>query len=109
MNDIAARGLLATYNGANIVEVPNPYNEYEMNTAGDNFAKLMPEGLGFVVPTGGQSPIKTWTRGGLTSMTGEDVNSGKYITRFDIEVAADVARGKEHQIGVLMDTNLSTL
>lgn len=109
MNEIASRGLLATYNGANIVEVPNPYNEYELITDGTNFAKLMPEGLGFVVPTGGQSPIKTWLRGGLTSMTGEDVKTGKYITRFDTEVAADVAKGKEHQIGVLMDTNLSTL
>ena len=109
MNEIASRGLLATYNGANIVEVPNPYNEYELIADGTNFAKLMPEGLGFVVPTGGQSPIKTWLRGGLTSMTGEDVKTGKYITRFDVECAADVAKGKEHQIGVLMDTNLSTL
>jgi hypothetical protein len=48
-------------------------------------------------------------RGGLTSMTGEDVKTGMYITRFDTEVAADVVKGKEHQIGVLMDTNLSTL
>lgn len=109
MNEIASRGLLATYNGANIVEIPNPYNEYELTSDGTNFAKLMPEGLGFVAPTGGQSPIKVWLRGGLTSMVGEDVKTGKYITRFDIECAADVAKGKEHQIGVLMDTNLSTL
>lgn len=109
MDEIAARGLLATYNGANIVEVPNPYNETELNDDGSNFTKMIPEGLGFVTPTGGKSPIKTWVRGRLTSMTGEDVKSGQLISRYDIEVAADVAKGKEHQVGVIMDTTFGTL
>ena len=109
MDEIAARGLLATYNGTNIVEIPNPYNEYEMNAGGTNFAKLNPEGLAIVVPTGVESPIKTWIRGGLTSMTGEDVKSGKLISRYDMEIAADVAKGKEHKIGTILDTNLSVL
>ena len=109
MDEIAARGLLATYNGANIVEIPNPYNRYALNDAGTNFAKLNPEGLGFVVPTGVESPIKTWIRGGLTSMTGEDVKSGKIISRYDLEVAVDVAKGQEDKIGTLYDTNLGGL
>lgn len=109
MDEIASRGLLATYNGTNIAEIPNPYNVYEMNGDGTNFAKLMPEGLGIVAPAGGDSPIMTWTRGGLTSMTGNDVKSGKVISRYDLEVAADVAKGKEWQIGVLYDTNLGGL
>lgn len=50
----------------------NPYNEYEMNEAGDNFATLLPAGLAFVIPSGVQSPIATWTRGGLTSFTGNN-------------------------------------
>ena len=109
MDEIASRGLLATYNGTNLVEIPNPYNEYELNAAGTNFEKLNPEGLALVVPTGVESPIKTWVRGGLTSMTGEDVKTGKLISRYDLEIAVDVAKGKEHKIGTMLDTNLSTL
>lgn len=109
MDEIASRGLLATYNGANLVEIPNPYNEYEMNADGSNFATLLPAGLAYVLPTGGKSPIKTWVRGGLTSMTGDDVKSGQHIVRFDLEVACDCAKGKEHQIGVLYDQAIGGL
>lgn len=109
MDEIASRGLLATYNGTNIVEIPNPYNVYEMNGDGTNFAKLMPEGFAVVSPAGGDSPIMTWTRGGLTSMTGNDVKSGTIISRYDLEVAVDVAKGKEWQIGIINDTALGGL
>lgn len=109
MNEIAQTGALAMYNGAILAEMANPYNEYEMNEAGDNFKTLLPAGLGFVLPAGGQSPIATWTRGGLTSCTGTDVHTGKLMTRFDLEVAADVAKGQEHKIGVIYDTQLGGL
>ena len=107
MDELASRGLLATYNGANLVEMPNPYNEYEMNAAGDNFATLSPINIAYVIPTNGvKSPIKSWVRGGLTSMTGDDVKSGQKLTRFDLEFAVDVAKGQEHRIGVLCDASL---
>lgn len=107
MDELASRGLLATYNGANLVEMPNPYNEYEMNAAGDNFATLSPINIAYVIPVNGvKSPIKSWVRGGLTSMTGDDVKSGQKLTRFDLEIACDVAKGQEHRIGVLCDASL---
>lgn len=109
MDEIASRGLLATYNGTNIVEIPNPYNVYEMTADGTNFAKVNPDGLGIVAPAGGESPIMTWVQGGLTSMTGNDVKSGTVISRYDLSVAADVAKGKEWQIGVIYDTTLGGL
>jgi len=109
MDEIASRGLLATYNGTNLVEIPNPYNVYEMTADGTNFAKLMPEGFAIVAPAGGDSPIMTWVRGGLTSMTGNDVKSGKIISRYDLECAVDVAKGKEWQIGIINDTALGGL
>jgi len=107
MNDIAAAGAPALYNGAVLVTMDNPYNEYELNAAGDNFTTMMPQGIGFILPTGQNSPIATWTRGGLTSMTGNDVHSGKQLTRFDLEVACDIAKGQEYKVGVVCDTNLS--
>jgi len=109
MNEIAQTGLLATYNGALLAEMPNPYNEYELNADGSNFETLLPAGLAFVVPTGAKSPIATWTRGGLTSFTGNNVHTGKVETRFDLEVAADVAKGQEHRIGVIYDENVGGL
>lgn len=109
MNEIAQDGILSVYNGAILKEMPNPYNEYEMNSDGTNFETLLPIGLGFVIPTGVQSPIATWTRGGLTSFTGNNVKTGKVETRFDLEVGCDVAKGQEHRIGVIYDSNLGGL
>lgn len=108
MNELAANGALSMYNGTILSEMPNPYDLTSLNAAGDNFNTLMPTGIGFVVPAGTQSPIATWTCGGLTSMTGNDVKTGKILTRFDLKVAADVAKGQEYKIGVLADTNLGT-
>lgn len=113
INEIAANGLLSTYNGAILAEIPNPYNEYDKTgtwTDGTNtyknFKPLFPIDKAFVVPAGVNSPIATWTRGGLTSLTGNDIKTGEVLTRFDLEVACDVAKGQEHKIGILRDTNL---
>ena len=109
MKEIAQTGALSMYNGTVLAEMPNPYNEYEMNEAGDNFKTLLPAGLGFVIPAGVKSPIATYTRGGLTSFTGNNVKNGKIETRFDLEVGCDVAKGQEHRIGTIYDTNIGGL
>ena len=109
MNEIAQNGALSMYNGAILAEIENPYNEYKLNAAGDNFETLMPQGLALVVPTGTRSPIATYTRGGLTSFSGNEVTTGHILTRFDLEVGCDVAKGQEHKIGLLYDSNLGGL
>lgn len=109
MNEIAANGAIAQYNGAVLTELKNPYNKFKLNAAGDNYETLLPAGLGFVLPTGVESPIATYTRGGLTSFTGNDVHTGKILTRFDIEVGCDVAKGHEDEIGLIYDTNIGGL
>ena len=48
------------------------------------------------------------TRGGLTSISGTDVSTGQLITRYDLEVGALVAPGREYMIGLLGDKKLST-
>lgn len=70
---------------------------------------MLPTGIGYVIPAGGQSPIYTVTRGGLTSFSGNDVTTGEMLTRMDIEVGALVAPGREYMIGVIADTNLGTV
>lgn len=112
LNEIAENGILGLYNGSILKEMPNAYNLTDIITdsEGDkNFSTLLPAGLGLVIPTGGKSPIATWTRGGLTSFTGNDVKTGKVMTRFDLECAVDVAKGHEYEIGLIHDTNLDDL
>ena len=116
LDEIAANGVPAMYNGAILAEMENPYDLNDptgswsdgTNTT-PNFQTLLPAGLAFVIPTGAKSPIATWTRGGLTSMTGTDVKTGKLVTRFDLEVAADIAKGQEYKIGTIFDTTIGGL
>ena len=109
MNELAQNGLLGMYNGAVLSEMANPYDLTSLNTAGDNFETMMPAGLGFIVPAGGKSPIATWTRGGLTSLTGTNVKTGMHEVRFDVEVGCDLAKGHEYEIAMIHDTNLDDL
>lgn len=109
MKEIHNTGLMGVYNGAVLSEIPNPYDLTSLNKDGDNFNTMLPAGLGFVIPTGGQSPIYTVTRGGLTSFSGNDVTTGQLISRFDLEVGAMVAPGREYCVGILHDTNLDSL
>lgn len=109
MNELAQNGTLSLYNGTILSMIENPYNIYELNEKGDNFKTLYPAGLGLVIPTGIKSPIATYTRGGLTSLTGNDIKTGKLVTRFDIEVGCDIAKGHEYKIGAIYDTNIGGL
>lgn len=109
MNELAANGVLNMYNGAILAEMPNQYDLYNMTDDGKNFKTLLPAGLGFIVPAGAQSPIATFSRGGLTSFTGNNVKTGKIESRFDIEVGVDVAKGQEYKIGTIYDTNVGGL
>ena len=112
MNSIANTGLAGMYNGAILAETPNPFDVFTMKELADGtktFDTVLPIGLGLVIPTGSQSPIATWTRGGLTSFTGNDVATGKVMTRFDLEFAVDVAKGREYEIGILFDSDLGGL
>lgn len=109
MDEIHETGLMGMYNGAVLSEMVNPYELTKMNAAGDNFDTMLPAGLGFVIPAGAQSPIHTITRGGLTSMSGNDVTTGELISRFDLEIGALVVPGKEHCVGLIHDTNLDDL
>lgn len=109
MNEIAQNGLLGMYNGAVLAEIENPYDETTLNATGDDFETMLPAGLGFIVPTGAKSPIATYTRGGLTSFTGNNVKNGKIESRFDLSVGMDVAKGQEYKIGMFLDSNISSL
>lgn len=107
MEEIRKTGLLTTYNGAPVVELPNEYDVNRLNGTGDNFETYLPEGLLFVVPQGQVAPLQIFRRGRLTSMTAQDIISGTEITRFDMEIGADVPDSRVHEIGLCVDSSLS--
>lgn len=109
MDEIHDTGLMGMYNGSVLSELPNPYDLTTINKDGDNFETILPAGLGYVIPAGGQSPIYTVTRGGLTSFTGTDVTTGQIMPRFDLSVGALVAPNREYEIGLIHDKNLDSL
>ena len=110
LDEIANTGLVGTYLGSVLNEITNPYNFNTKNVAGDNFGTILPAGLAFVVPSGQPtSAIQTFTQGGLTTFTGNDVTNGNIVTRFDLSVAAGVVKNREYEVGILHDSSLDTL
>lgn len=101
MNEIAKNAYVSQIMGAAIYGIDNAYDLSKPNAAGTWFDKIGNDRYIFVVPTGITSPVQLWTRGGLTSMTGTDVTTGRLLTRYDLEVACDVAKGEEYKIGVI--------
>lgn len=110
LDEIADTGLVGTYNGAVLKEIPNGYNFNKLTKDGKNYDTLLPAGLAFVTPTapaGGVAPIQTFSIGGLTSFSGNSVSTGEIMSRYDLSIAAGVAQ--TDAIGVIHDTNLDSL
>ncbi len=105
LEEIRKTGLLNSYNGSAVIELPNQYDLTKKIADGSNFKTLLPEGLLFFAPQGAVSPLQIFQRGGLTSATGLDPITGREMSRFDLEIGAGVAEGREHEIGLVSDTN----
>ena len=107
LDEIADTGIVGSYLGAVLSEISNPYNFNKKNATGDNFDTLLPAGLAFVLPTGqSTSAIQTFTQGGLTTFSGNDVTNGNIVSRFDLAVAAGVVRDREFEVGIIHDSAL---
>jgi hypothetical protein len=107
MEEIRHTGLLEYYKGSVVREIPMAYDFGKLNAAGTDFVAMAPEGLLFVLPTGVDSPVASWTVGGITSFSGNDVSTGRVLTRFDLTIATDVAKGQEYKIGLMNDTSIT--
>lgn len=103
--EIRQTGLVSMYNGAFVTELPNAINWTQLNKDGADYDLYMPQGLLFFLPRGSVSPLQVFLRGGLTTMTGDDIVTRQHLTRFDMEFGAGVAEGMEDQIGLISDTN----
>lgn len=110
LEEIADNGIIGSYNGAILSEIPNGYNYNKLTADGSNYETLLPAGLAFVTPAapvGGVAPIQTFSIGGLTSFSGNSVSTGEIYTRYDLKIAVGVAQ--TDAIGIIHDTNLDAL
>lgn len=112
MEEIRKTGLLKSYRGTPVVEIPNAYNLTRINqTAGIGGATpfydtYLPEGLLFVTPkTSFSSPLQTGTKGGVTSMVGQDINLALNVQRFDLEFGSTIIPEYVPMIGMISDSN----
>lgn len=103
--EIRRNGLVGSYNGAIVTELPNSIDWTHLNKEGTDYALYMPQGLLFFLPRGAVSPLQVFLRGGMTTMTGDDIVTRQHLTRFDMEFGAGIAEGMEDWIGLVSDTN----
>ena len=106
MEEIRKTGLLKNYHGTNIVEIPNTYDMTRMNAGGTFYETYLPEGLLFLIPkTNMISPLQVGIKGGVTSMSGQDINLGLSVQRFDINFGSVVIPEYVPMLGVISDSN----
>lgn len=101
VNEIAKAGLNGFYKGASLIELENPYNYTKPLADKSAFETYYDSDKLYFTAQGTNSPLNIFRRGGITTMTGNDVETGVIKTRFDIEVGADVVKGREFEIGMI--------
>lgn len=108
-NELRQNGIINFYLDSPVVEIPNAvdFNTIVDKKGNKEFGLTLPEGLLFIIPRGTISPLQTFQRGDMTTMTGDDIVTRQRLTRFDLEIAADVAKGQEYKIGLISDTNFT--
>lgn len=100
-NTVMNTGVLPMYKGSPLVELPNPYDLMKPLADKTGFEQLYPTDRILFLPTGIDSPLNIFRRGGLTSLTAPDLKTGRYLTRYDVEFGVDVVKGAEYKIGAL--------
>lgn len=101
VTEMATAGLNGWYKGAALVELPNPYNMTKPLADKSGFETYYDADKLYFIPSGTNSPLNIFRRGGITTMSGNSVDTGTVMTRFDMEIGADVVKGREYEIGML--------
>lgn len=99
VNEIAQTGLNGWYKGSALIELPNPYNLTKPLDDKSGFETYYDTDKLYFTVAGVNSPLNIFRRGGITTMSGNDVKTGTVTTRFDMEIAADVVKGREYELG----------
>lgn len=103
--EIRRTGAINLYNGAWVTEIPNALNFTKVNAGVTDYETYLPEGLLWFVPQGTIAPLQIFRRGGLSSMSADDIVTREHLVRFDMEIGAGLAEGLEDWIGLVSDSN----
>lgn len=109
MEEIRKTGLLRTYRGVPVVEIPNSFNVTKINSAGNFYDTYLPEGLLYFLITGAMSPLKIGFKGGLQSMSGQDIALRADVTRYDLEVGTAFIDEYAPMAGLVSDSAYSVV
>ena len=101
VDEIARTGLNGFYKGSALIELENPYNFTKPLADKSGFETYYSTDDLWFIAQGQASPVNIFRRGGITTMTGNDIETGTVKTRFDMEIGADVTKGREFEIGLL--------
>lgn len=101
VSELTKTGLNGFYKGSSLVELPNPYNFTKPLADKTAFETYYDSDKLYFTAQGTNSPFNIFRRGGIMTMTGNDVETGTIKTRFDIEIGADVVKGREFEIGII--------
>lgn len=101
VEEIAKAGLNGFYKGSTLVELENPYNFTKPLADKSGFETYYADDELYFTASGNKSPLHIFRRGGITTMQGTDIETGTVKTRFDMEIGADVTKGREFEIGMM--------
>lgn len=105
MEEVRKTGKLSTFRKSPVIEIPNTFEMTKLNSAKDFYETYLPEGLLFFLPQGEANPLQIGLRGGLTSMTGTDINLRAEVQRFDIEFGTKAIKEHIPAAGLISDNN----
>jgi hypothetical protein len=106
MEEVSKTGLLSSYGKSAVLEMPNAYDLTQLNTAGDFYKTYLPTSDLWFIPQGQLTPLQMVTRGGLTSMTANDINTKSEVTRWDVEFGNVVLPEYIPFVGYIYDSAL---
>lgn len=107
MEEILRTGLISTYKGSTVIEIPNTYDQTKLNSDGTYYGLTLPTTDLWFVPQGQLTPLLTVNRGGLTTMTATDINTRSEVTRWDLEFGNYVIPEYIPFIGYIYDESLA--
>lgn len=109
MEEIRKTGLLRSYRGIPVVEIPNSFNLTKLNSDGSFYDTYLPEGLLYFLISGAMSPLKIGFKGGIQSMSGQDIALRANVTRYDLEVGTAFISEYAPMAGLVSDSAYSVI
>lgn len=108
LSEVDGIGYVTNYNGSDVMAIDNFYNydESEVVLATTVWAKQLSKANLYIVAKGvDKNPNHMFLYGGVTSMTGSDIETGEYVFRVDQIAATYFVPERTSHLAIISDTN----